>query len=127
MRKILIVDDSPILRRMVQESLRGLGEVGFEQAASGLETIERLALTRFDLMTLDLNMPDMHGLEVLHFIRRQPLQEELPIIVLTTKGDTESRQAALSAGATIYLTKPFTPDALLRAARELLEEEKTVA
>src|SRR6476659_3760303 len=67
MRTILVVDDSPTMRRMIMASLRDLGDVGFDQAASGLEAIERLSLAPVDLMVLDLNMPDVHGFEVLRF------------------------------------------------------------
>ena len=70
MRQILIVYDSPTIRRMVGASLAQLGgAVEFVEAASGLEAIERLALGAIGLMVLDLNMPDMHGLEVLGFVR----------------------------------------------------------
>lgn len=127
MRKILIVDDSPILRHMVLEALRTMGDVSFEQAANGLEAIERLALSHFDLMTLDLNMPDMHGLEVLQFVRQQPAHAALPILVLTTKGDEETRQAALEAGATSYVTKPFSPEVVVREVRALLEKRNSIA
>jgi two-component system chemotaxis response regulator CheY len=127
MRKILIVDDSPILRHMVLEALRTMGDVSFEQAANGLEAIERLALSHFDLMTLDLNMPDMHGLEVLQFVRQQPAHAALPILVLTTKGDEETRQAALQAGAASYVTKPFSPEVVVREVRALLEKRNSFA
>src|SRR6476646_11312280 len=68
--QILIVDDSPTIRRMVKASLAALsGPCEFVEASSGLEAIERLALGPVELMVLDLNMPDMHGLEVLGFVR----------------------------------------------------------
>jgi two-component system chemotaxis response regulator CheY len=67
-------------------------------------------------------MPDMHGLEVLKFVRRHPSYRSLPVIVLTTRGDEASREAAQAAGATLYLTKPFVPDVLAAHARALLEE-----
>src|ERR671927_1178066 len=105
MKKILIVDDSPTMRRMVTASLRDLQGVSFNEAGSGLEAIEHLALSPVDLMVLDLNMPDMHGMEVVQFVRRHQVYRAMPIIVLTTRGDEASRSAALSAGATIYLTK----------------------
>jgi two-component system chemotaxis response regulator CheY len=66
-------------------------------------------------------MPDMHGLEVLAFVRRHPVLKTTPIIVLTTRGDEASRRAALAAGATLYLTKPFTPQALAAEARGLVQ------
>ena len=109
MRTILVVDDSPTMRRMIMASLRDLGDVGFEQAASGLEAIERLSLSPVDLVVLDLNMPDVHGLEVLRFVRSHERFATLPVVVLTTRGDDESRANALREGATRYLTKPFTP------------------
>jgi two-component system chemotaxis response regulator CheY len=120
MRTILIVDDSPTMRRMIIASLRGLGDVGFDQAASGLEAIERLALSPVDLMVLDLNMPDVHGLEVLRFVRGHERFRTLPVVVLTTRGDDESRDAALREGASRYLTKPFAPTTFVPEIRELL-------
>lgn len=120
MSHILVVDDSPTIRRMVRASLAPLGRDIIE-AASGLEAIERLALGPVDFMVLDLNMPDMHGLEVLGFVRANRKFQQLPVIVLTTRDDASSRAAALQAGATDYLTKPFTPQGLLAAARGILD------
>ena len=120
MNRTLVVDDSPTMRRMVMASLREVCDGGFSQAASGLEAIEQLALGPVALMVLDLNMPDMHGLEVLAFVRNHPAFKRVPVIVLTTRGDEASRTAALSAGASLYLTKPFAPSALAEHARTLL-------
>ncbi len=120
MKNILIVDDSTTMRRMVMASLRELNGVSFSEAATGLEAIERLGLAPVDLMILDMNMPDMHGMEVLDFVRRYPSYRHIPVIVLTTRGDDESRAAALKAGAATYMTKPFPPAALAGQARELL-------
>jgi len=108
---------------MIMASLRGIEDVGFDQGASGLEAIERLALAPVDLVVLDLNMPDMHGLEVLRFVRSHERFGELPVVVLTTRGDEESRQAALRDGATTYLTKPFEPAAFAQEIRSLLDRE----
>lgn len=120
MRTILIVDDSPTMRRMVKAALGGVESVALTEAGSGLEAIERLALGPVDLMILDLNMPDLHGLEVLKFVRGHPTFRGLPILVLTTRGDEASREAALAAGASRYLTKPFDPPTLTAHVRELL-------
>ena len=120
MSNILVVDDSPTMRRMVIASLRNLNDVSFDEASSGLEAIEHLALSQYDLMVLDLNMPDMHGLEVVRFVRKHRAYSVIPIIVLTTRGDESSRSDALAAGASIYLTKPFLPNALAAHVRELL-------
>jgi two-component system chemotaxis response regulator CheY len=121
MIRILVVDDSPTIRRMVKASLAAVpGAVEFVEAASGLEAIERLALGAVDLIVLDLNMPDMHGLEVLDFVRSHQTYRTVPVIVLTTRGDDASRQAALQSGASAYLTKPFDPGALAAETGQLL-------
>jgi two-component system chemotaxis response regulator CheY len=120
MNNILIVDDSPTMRRMVTASLRSLPAARFDEAASGLEAIERVALAPVDLIILDLNMPDMHGLEVLDFLRSHEAYRDIPVIVLTTRGDEASRRDALAAGASLYLTKPFAPQALAAQAQALL-------
>lgn len=121
MERTLVVDDSPTMRRMVIASLREVCDGGFAQAASGLEAIEQLALGPASLMVLDLNMPDMHGLEVLKFLRNHSSFKRLPVIVLTTRGDDESRAAAIAAGASLYMTKPFGPHVLAGQARSLIE------
>lgn len=116
---ILVVDDSATIRRMVITALRPLqAEVG--EASTGLEAIEQLALKAYDVMTLDLNMPDMHGVEVLEFLRSSERYRNLPVIVLTTRGDEDSRAIAIQLGANGYLTKPFRPDELLKAVKGLL-------
>lgn len=101
-------------------SLRALPDVSFGEASSGLEAVERLALVPVDLMILDLNMPDMHGLEVLAFLRRHQAYHHVRVIVLTTRGDEASRAEALAAGASLYLTKPFAPQTLAAQAQALL-------
>ena len=120
MPRILIVDDSPTIRKMVRASLRPLDSFDFVEAANGLAAIEQLALGPVALMILDLNMPDMHGVDVLRFLRSHPSSRGVPVVVLTTRGDDSSREAAMTAGATQYLTKLFVPQALLSAAQDLL-------
>jgi two-component system chemotaxis response regulator CheY len=119
-QKILIVDDSATIRKMVRASLRQLDEAEFVEAGNGLEAIEQIALGPVALIILDLNMPDMHGVDVLKFVRRHQGCRDVPVIVLTTRGDDASRETALTAGATQYLTKPFVPNVLLSAARDLM-------
>ena len=120
MKNVLVVDDSATIRRMVMSSLRLIERIEFQEAANGLEAIERLAIGPVDLIVLDLNMPDMHGLEVVAFVRKNATFRGIPIIVLTTRGDDESRAAALAAGATLYMSKPFDPAALAQNASRLL-------
>ncbi|HEY0428144.1 MAG TPA: response regulator [Pyrinomonadaceae bacterium] len=122
MKRILVVDDSPTIRRMMIASLRGLRDVEFDEANNGLEAIERLALAPVSLMFLDLNMPDIHGVEVIEFVRGHKAYSDIPICVVTTRGDEESRAQVLEAGANVYLTKPFTPQDLVAQANKLLAD-----
>src|SRR6478672_9102906 len=99
MTEILVVDDSKVMRDMIVACLRAIPDTSFSHASSGLEAIERLSLATFDLLVLDLNMPDIGGIEVLEFVRAQDTLRALPIVVVTTRGDEASRARALEAGA----------------------------
>ncbi len=120
MADVLVVDDSKVMRDMIVACLRAQAGLEFVHAASGLEAIERLSLHTFDLVLLDLNMPDIGGVEVVEFIRGQDKLRALPIVVITTRGDEASRAGALAAGADRFMTKPFTPEALVREVSGLL-------
>jgi two-component system, chemotaxis family, chemotaxis protein CheY len=124
MDTILVVDDSPTIRRMVRASLASLPGVTFAEAASGLQAIEALAVSRVQMVILDLNMPDMHGLDVLRFVRSHDNYKHVPVLILTTRGDQVSRDAAVQAGASAYMTKPFAPAALAASVTELLDLSK---
>ena len=117
---VLIVDDSPTIRKMVRATLAPL-QLDFSEAGNGLEAIERLAVAHFDAMVLDMNMPDMHGMEVIDFVRSHQAYRDIPIVVLTTKGEESSRREALAAGANRYLTKPFDPRQLADVVGSLLK------
>src|SRR5689334_5198378 len=108
------------MRDMITACLRPDPSVAVTHAASGLEAIERLSLSAYDLLVLDLNMPDIGGLEVIEFVRSQDTLRAVPILVLTTRSDDDSREKVLAAGASRYMTKPFTPDALLAEVQELV-------
>jgi two-component system chemotaxis response regulator CheY len=125
MDTILIVDDSPTIRRMVKASLSAMAGIALVEAASGLEAIEALAVSRVQMVILDLNMPDMHGLDVLRFVRSHDNYKHVPVLILTTRGDQVSRDTALQAGASAYMTKPFTPAALAASVTDLLALSRT--
>jgi two-component system chemotaxis response regulator CheY len=121
MTRILVADDSATIRKMVRASLQALGTSTFAEAASGLEAIEQLR----DCACVAAGARPEHAGHARH--RRaavrfawQTSMRQLPIIVLTTRGDDSSRETAQEAGATAYLTKPFLPYVLADTARELL-------
>jgi two-component system chemotaxis response regulator CheY len=123
MPEILVVDDSKVMRDMIVACLRPDPALRFSHAASGLEAIEQLSLRSFHLVILDLNMPDIGGIEVVEFIRGQDRLRSLPIVIVTTRGDEASRARALSAGASRFLVKPFEPEAILAEVQALLGEK----
>ena len=125
--EILVVDDSKVMREMIVACLRGEPGLRFTHAASGLEAIERLSLARFDLVFLDLNMPDIGGYEVLEFVRAQDTTRDVPIVVVTTRGDESSRERALTAGASRFMTKPFEPAQILEELRSLTKGRSSAA
>ena len=124
MTQILVVDDSKVMREMMIACLRGQDDFTFDQASSGLEAIEQLSLKPFDLLLLDLNMPDIGGIEVVEFVRSQDRICNVPIIIVTTRGDDESRARAMEVGATKYLTKPFAPDIIQAEVASVLNASK---
>jgi two-component system chemotaxis response regulator CheY len=108
------------MREMIVACLRAEDGYQFTHASSGLEAIEKLSLQPFDLIVLDLNMPDIGGVEVVEFIRGQDMMRQLPILIVTTRGDDASRSRVLQAGASRYMTKPFTPEQIQGEVRTLL-------
>ena len=124
MAEILVVDDSKVMREMVIACLRGKDDFSFTQASSGLEAIEQLSLKPFQLLLLDLNMPDIGGIEVVEFVRSQDRLCNVPIIIITTRGDEESRVRALKAGATKFMTKPFSPEMIQAEVTAVLHSQE---
>jgi len=120
MQTILVVDDSPTIRRMVRASLNGAVPAAIVEATCGLDAIEALAVHSISAVVLDLNMPDMHGLDVLRFVRQHAQYAELPVLILTTRGDAAGRDEAMETGASAYMTKPFSPPALAQLVTNLL-------
>lgn len=127
MKQVLIVDDSKVMREMVAACLRPLGEIAFVFGGTGLEAIEQLALAEFDLLVLDVDMPDLGGVEVTQFVRAEERLRSLPILIVTARGDAASRNRLLEAGASGFLTKPFAPEQILEEARALLFDEPAAA
>jgi two-component system chemotaxis response regulator CheY len=120
--EVLVVDDSKVMRDMVTACLKVNAALVVTHASSGLEAIEKLSLQHFDVVVLDLNMPDIGGIEVIEFVRAQDKLRTLPIIIVTTRGDDASKAQALGAGASRFMTKPFSPDTILGEVSALIAD-----
>ena len=120
--RILIVDDEPHIRRILTTIL---GNEGFDvaEAHDGTEGLDAIRSDEhFDFVLLDFMMPGANGLEVLAYIRSDERRKDLPVIILTAKGQDTDRQAALAGGADDFLTKPFSPKKLVARIHEILDE-----
>jgi len=120
-QRLLLIEDDPRLAEMVAEYL---GEAGFRVsvAADGRAGLERLAREPFDALVLDLALPDMDGLEV---CRRLRAKSDLPVLMLTARGDAMDRVVGLELGADDYLPKPFEPRELLARLRAILRRGRS--
>jgi len=118
---ILIIDDEAILRHSLTRILQGEGHQ-VTTAASGPEGLDYLSQQPFDLVYLDIRMPEMSGLEVLRVIHQKfPL---VPVVLFTAQPDLNSAIQAMRYGATDYLLKPLSPNTVIGRTNALLEQQE---
>ncbi len=118
-KKVLLVEDEDSLRRVVKDLLEREGFTVFE-AADGVAALDQIDRAAPDIVVLDLNLPRLDGYGVLSHLRARPATVNLPVIVLTAKGDEDSEVRVFEYGASDYLTKPFRPRALSARLHSLL-------
>lgn len=109
--RVLVVDDEPNIRRLIQHHLSRHG-FGVELAKDGAEALERLRARRPDMILLDVMMPGMDGIEVLRRIKDDPVIAEIPVMMLTAKSADDDIRHGWGTGADWYMTKPFNPEEL---------------
>jgi CheY-like chemotaxis protein len=105
-KRILLVDDSGTVIQFERMLLRELG-CEIATAENGKRALEKIAEHKPDLVLLDLAMPEMDGMETLRHLKQNPETKDIPVIVVTTKGDPESVQKAFEAGCFDFISKPF--------------------
>jgi DNA-binding response OmpR family regulator len=123
-KRILIVDDDAFIRRPLEFILR---EEGFAPvtAVNGEDGLAKLEGELPDLIVLDVMMPGMDGFTVCRRVRTDPRFASIPVILLTAKGQESDRERGFAAGATEFMSKPYSPSELLRRVREILSERET--
>ena len=122
MTRILIVEDSPTMRAMLVSALEELGSpVKITEAESGFEALRLLPRQSYDLILTDINMPDINGLELVAFVKKNDAYRSIPLLIVSTEGSDRDRDKGLALGADAYLVKPFHPEDLRRIARDLLD------
>jgi len=120
--RVLIVDDSSVMRKIVERALRqaGLESLVVLEAGSGSEGLERLKNNPVQLILSDINMPSMDGLEFLRQIRSQGLADGIPVVMITTESSEEHVKEAILSGAQGYIRKPFTTEQIKERILPLL-------
>lgn len=110
--RVLIVDDSSVMRKIVERSLRqaGLSIAQVLEATNGAEALGVLKQGKVDLILCDINMPVMDGLEFVKQLSGMESAKAIPVVMITTEGSEAHVVQALSSGARGYIRKPFTPD-----------------
>ena len=121
MQRILIVEDSATMRSLLASSLEELDSpTKIVEAESGFEALRHLPREDFDLVVTDINMPDINGLELVSFIKRNEKYADIPLIIVSTEGSDRDREKGLGLGADAYLVKPFDPEDLRQVVVDLL-------
>jgi DNA-binding response OmpR family regulator len=119
---ILIADDEPHIRMLIEQSLEDLADEGVEilTVGDGQTALDTIKQRRPALVVLDAMMPRMNGFDVCQSVKRDLAMDDVYVIILTAKGQEYDRQRGEEVGANLYMTKPFDPDELLARARSIV-------
>jgi two-component system chemotaxis response regulator CheY len=120
-KKILVVDDSAIMRSLVVSALEEIDGVETVEAANGYEALKALPQHTFDMIITDINMPEINGLEIVHFVKNHEQYKAIPTVIISTDHGEEEVKKGLSLGANRYFIKPFEMERLQEAVREFLK------
>jgi DNA-binding response OmpR family regulator len=120
---ILVIDDDPDLLLLLSKMLARIG-ASARAVETGREGLALLENEPFDLLVLDLMLPDIDGFEVLRQVRAEPRYDAMPVLILSARGETSAVSRGIELGADSYLTKPYLPNALTSRVRTLLTQER---
>ena len=119
--RILAVDDSPTMRRIIINTLKRAGYEDVVEAEDGKDALAKLETEKIDFVITDWNMPEMDGLTFVSNIRKSSEHNKLPVLMVTTRSVKDDIVEALKAGVNNYIVKPFTPDTLKEKIDQILE------
>ncbi len=118
-RAVLVVDDDRFIRKLVATTLEDVAEFELHEAADGVEALEIALRTRPTIVFLDVDMPQMDGIDTCRRMRADPATSQATIVMLTAAHGDHVERLAEEAGADLFLTKPFSPLDLLRLVDRL--------
>ncbi len=119
--RLLLVEDSPTMRQLLVFALRPVSGLTVEEAADGLDGLKKIRSRQYDLAMVDINMPLMDGLKLISLLRREELNKDIPVIIISTEGGVEVREKAEALGVDAYITKPVMARDVLARVKSLLE------
>jgi two-component system chemotaxis response regulator CheY len=119
-RRILVVEDSASTRSLVRTILEEDASYEVTEAQSGFDAMRLLPRSKYDLIITDINMPDVNGLVLIHFIRRSEQYRSTPLVIISTQATERDVERGKKLGADAYVPKPFTPELLRGACEKLL-------
>lgn len=118
--KILAIDDSPTMRRIILNTLKRAGYTDVTEACDGKDALAKMKVSDFNLVITDWNMPEMDGKELVTQIRKTDDLKGIPVLMVTTRSVQDDIVDAIKAGVNSYIVKPFTPDTLKEKINEVL-------
>lgn len=119
MAKVIVVDDEPFILMMIEDKLKkaGIEVITLRESRNALQVIRK---EKPDLIILDWMMPELSGIELCRMVKTDAELKEIPVYLLTAKGQDTDKQLGLQCGASLYITKPFSPKALLEIVNEAI-------
>ena len=118
--KILVVDDSPTMRRILLNTVQKAGYSDVEEAVDGKDALAKLLANDYDLLMTDWNMPNMNGLELVEAARKEAKLKSIPILMVTTRNMKEDIVNAIKSGVNGYIVKPFDAKTLNAKIQEII-------
>lgn len=118
--KILVVDDSPTMRRILLNTVQKAGYPNFQEAEDGKDALAKLMAGDFGLLMTDWNMPNMSGLELTEAVRKDAQLKDIPILMITTRNMKEDIVTAIKCGVNGYIVKPFDAKTLNEKINEIM-------
>ncbi len=121
-KRILVIDDSPIVRNLHSVMLKSVG-FQTDDAENGFDALEKAMKFDFDLMIVDINMPKMDGFAFCREMRNSDKYKDIPLLIVSTESEAEDKMKGFKAGANLYLIKPVKPEILIENVNLLLQTD----
>lgn len=121
-KAVLVVEDSKTMRHLITSTIQSSQEVLVVECETGFDALKMLPKYEFDLIITDINMPDINGLELISFLKKDKRYKDIPLLVISTEGKDEDIRRGLALGADRYIVKPFDPKELKEIVKTYLKD-----